>query len=137
MKVTLPASAGVKLATIIVSSPTNMFNEAGLTVISVGILLTVTATVVEFSVYLLSPPILTVIEAVPSFKAVTRPFSSTLTTLELSGVNVTFKPSGVVVATIVNVSSINKSKVLLLTSTLVSYLMLIVALLMITPSNPV
>jgi len=114
-----------------------MFNEAGLTVISVGILLTVTATVVEFSVYLLSPPTLTVIEAVPSFKAVTRPFSSTLTTLELSGVNVTFKPSGVVVATIVNVSSINKSKVLLLTSTLVSYLMLIVALLMITPSNPV
>ena len=49
MKVTLPASAGVKVATITVSSPTNKSSEVGLTLISVGTLLTVTAKAVEFS----------------------------------------------------------------------------------------
>ena len=40
MKVTLPASAGVKLAAILLSFPTSKFNESGLTVICVGIFLT-------------------------------------------------------------------------------------------------
>ncbi len=85
MKVTLPASGGVKLAIITVSSPTNKFNESGLTVISVGTLLTVTVTVVVFSAYLPSPPTLTTIVAAPFFNAVTTPLLSTLTTPEPSG----------------------------------------------------
>ena len=48
--------------------------------ISVGILLTVTVTVVEFFAYILSSPTVTVMIAVPSPTAVTRPFSSTVAT---------------------------------------------------------
>ena len=58
------------------------------------------------------------IEAVPSFKAVTTPLSSTLTTPDSSTSKVTVRFSGVVVGTIVNVSSTFKSKVALLTLTL-------------------
>ena len=43
---TLPASTGVKLATITISSPTNKSNGVVSTVISVGTLLTVTVTLV-------------------------------------------------------------------------------------------
>ena len=43
-----------------------------------------------------SPPTLTVMVAIPPFNAVTVPFSSTLTTPELSGTKVTFKSAGVV-----------------------------------------
>ena len=80
MKDTLPASGGVKLAAITVSSSTNMSNEAGSTVISVGTFFTVTVTVVEFSAYLPSPPTVTVIVALPSLTAITLPLLSTVTT---------------------------------------------------------
>ena len=49
VKVTLPTSAGVKVATITSPSPTSKSNEAGSTLISVGTLLTVIVTVVVFS----------------------------------------------------------------------------------------
>ena len=49
VKVTLPASAGVKVPTITASSSTCKSKEAGSTLISVGTLLTVTVTVTEFS----------------------------------------------------------------------------------------
>ena len=57
--------------------------------------------VVELMVYFLSSPTVTVILAVPTFKAVTIPCSLTDTIPELSLMNVTFNPSGLVVYSIV------------------------------------
>ena len=88
--------------------------------ILVGILLTVTLTFVEFNVYMPSPPTLTVIIALPSAWAVILPSLSTVTTDVSLLVYVTFKPVGTVLATILNVSSTFKSKVLLFTLTLAS-----------------
>ena len=61
------------------SSPTNRFSVV-LGVISVGTLITVTVTVVEFIAYIMPSPTVIVIIAVPSPTAVTRPFSSTVAT---------------------------------------------------------
>ena len=66
-------------------------------------------------------PTLTNIVALPSPIAVTVPFSSTEITLPSSVSYLTFKPSGTVVATMVNVSSISKSNVELFTLTLASF----------------
>ena len=89
--------------------------------ISVGILFTVTLTVVVFNAYVPSPPTLTVMIAVPAPTALTLPWASTVATDSLLDVYVTFKPSGVVSAIMVKLSLTFKSKVLLLTLTLASF----------------
>ena len=88
--------------------------------ISVGTLLTVTATLVEFNAYTPSPPTVAVIIALPSAWAVILPSLSTVTTDVSLLVYVTFKPVGTVVAISSNESSTFKSKVSLLTLTLAS-----------------
>ena len=57
--------------------------------------LTLTATVVELKAYILSPTVIVTL-AIPSFKAVTIPCSSTDTIPELSSANETFNPLGLV-----------------------------------------
>ena len=75
-----PATVGFKIAPIGTKSRTLRSKVVFARMISVGILLTVTVTVVEFLAYILSSPTVTVMIAVPSPTAVTRPFSSTVAT---------------------------------------------------------
>ena len=70
---------------MIVLSPTSKSKVLASISMEVSIFLTVTVIVVEFSAYMPSPPTVKVTVAVPSLMAVITPFSSTVTTPELSG----------------------------------------------------
>ena len=126
INLTYPASAGIKVALITVSSSTFNFKDLFLTSIEVLILLTVTVIVVELIAWVLLSPTSKVIIVSPSFKATTVPFSSTDIIPELSTLYVIGKPSGVVVALIVVLSP--TSKVISSATTLASLMLTVTAI---------